>query len=319
MPCRVVLQSRCPADRCIVACGEEYVKKAVVALDTMGDGNQPKTRNYEDFHPLLVIPSALYIHIVLAMFAPMSSKEAAARKKRDLKMFVEDESPVLSSAIRAVVRGGEPYCCGTFMTSSDMLSSIRLTHLAYTPPKSMAELRAYKPNKASSSCSLKAIEDAKDGDVFSVRAMIQTLTINNTVETMVLACFPLAVSRVKAVERAMKELEKGAREQTKEASSSSPGMVVMLGDGNAAQPVTLPLPSDIAANLNIRFDPDGSTALIVDGPGEVTFYGEQLTAVVEDVEGYHNHHGGIDGDIIADESDGSIDIDWDEMARLVRP
>ncbi|GET91789.1 hypothetical protein, conserved [Leishmania tarentolae] len=179
---------------------------------------------------------------------------------------------------QASVQDGKPYRWTALDTSLDVSGSLRLSHLVYLPPPSLEVLRAYE---ASPGISLA-------GNVFSVRAIVRTLTSNNKVEDYVVACFPLDVRRLANAQTftvPSTELhESGAAAAV--ATSLPPYSVTSLlpcrqdASAGLSSSFLLPCPTDIATQLNIRLGLDGFTELRVDGPGTVVFTGEQRLTMV---------------------------------------
>ncbi|KEG07264.1 hypothetical protein DQ04_10371000, partial [Trypanosoma grayi] len=87
--------------------------------------------------------------------------------------------------------------------------------------------------------------------------------------------------------------------------------------------VALPQVTDICSNVDLRFDVDGSVWLEVDGPGSVTFFGEQFSSLIP--EWLSHHFFTVDGDDEEgdeedddEDDDDDDDVDGNEIAAMHR-
>ncbi|EPY39574.1 hypothetical protein AGDE_02797 [Angomonas deanei] len=193
-------------------------------------------------------------------------------------MFFDDFGgpQVTRTNFKATVSESEPYDFSLF-TSQDVNTSVKLSQLVYTPPASVEEFNTYYEGKGQQP---PAVEK---GNVISVAAKIKGFTSNNKLETFTIAAFALDPAR----------LQKSAE---KKSSAKTPTDAIL---------------SDVAHNLKILLDIDGSVEFLVEGPGSVVFYGEQLTTLVS------NGRPGDDSDSENQGSDMS-EGELDEMFRLSR-
>lgn len=207
------------------------------------------------------------------------------------------------SSFVATVQEGTPYRWTALDFSPNLLGSLRIAQITYYPPASLDALRAYDAAAGAS----------PDTEVYSVRAIVRTLTASNKVEDFVVACFPLEARRLadaavftvplvgKQTATAAaavddKEITSAATTSsshhgntestlstTAPTASSSPAATIVADllpqrhDAYAALSTTFVLPckTDIAAGLNVHVSLDGFTELRVEGPGTVTFSGEE--------------------------------------------
>ncbi|KAK7194754.1 hypothetical protein NESM_000395400 [Novymonas esmeraldas] len=185
------------------------------------------------------------------------------------------------TAFEAAVRDGQPHRWTALDTSLDVSGTLRLLHIAYLPPVSLAELAAFEAARGRSASAV---------GVHSVRAIVRTITASRAVEEFVVACFALDVQRLsKALtftvpspgepDRCGGDAPIAARPSTRYSIDAilppRPGV-------STSTPTTFVMPcaSDIAAGLNIRLALDGFTELRVEGPGTVVFSGEQRLTMV---------------------------------------
>lgn len=199
---------------------------------------------------------------------------------------------ITSTLFRATVSESESYQFAQY-ASQDVNASVRITHLAYTPPSSETWSEYWQHRKQPA---------PPAGTVLSVAAKVRTLQLDNTIKSFVIAAFPLNTSRI-ATEMAEAP-----------SASASPSTITFAGPLE----VVMPVPSDIASDLSIRLDVDGSVELEVEGPGQVAFVGEQFSALVPEWMNHRMFHVGP-GDEEAPEEE--IDMDeeeWEEMFRLAR-
>lgn len=171
---------------------------------------------------------------------------------------------VTATPFRAMVSEEAPFRFADCL-SKDVQASVRITHMTYTPPTSQEEWDAYyaaHPDQPKPSLG---------GSTVYTVGEIKTFTASKKVETFVLACFPLDTNRVCTLDTA----------SASAAAVSGPDFASesLVRFGRFFD-VVVPAPSDIASALNIRFTPDGYTELLVRGPGHVTFFGEQLSALI---------------------------------------
>lgn len=221
-----------------------------------------------------------------------------------------DETDITSTPFRVTVSQDEAYQFGQY-AAQDVTASVRLTHLTYTPPTSKAAWEAYYAAHTGPTPVL-------GKSVVSVTARVRTLLLDGSVGTFVIGCFPLDSSRVIGLDRDSAALE--AVPPPTPPSSSLPATQHMQRFNDLFD-VVLPVPTDVAANLDVRLDVDGSVELIVDGPGQVTFSGEQYSALIPE---WMNHRmfrvGAGDEEMPDDEEEGDDDGDLsdDEMAEMYR-
>ncbi|KPI87800.1 hypothetical protein ABL78_3099 [Leptomonas seymouri] len=204
------------------------------------------------------------------------------------------------SSFVATVREDTPYRWSAVDFSLHLIGSLRLTQITYLPPTSLEELQKYE-----------AATGVSPAPVYSVRAIVRTVTANNKAEDFVLACFPLEVSRLAKTELftvppVAKRSEAGAIDglphtgiataaasaiaptDSNSASGPSPrlpsisSLLPQRHDAfeNMANSFVLPCPSDVALGLNVHVGLDGFTELRVEGPGVVVFSGAEKLGIV---------------------------------------
>lgn len=210
-----------------------------------------------------------------------------------------DEEVTITS-LRVTVSDEESYHFA-LGAAHDVTSSIRLTHITYTPPKSRAEWEAYYDRHPE----LPRPTFAKD--TISVAARVRTLTYGNEIKSFVVACFPLDTQRISI------DSHSGAA-----ASSSKKGDTTSAVRLGGLFDVAMPLPTDIVSGLNVRLDVDGSATLEVEGPGRVTFVGEQFSALIPEWMNHGMFRVGPDGNEVDEEFVDSDEIDEDELAEMFR-
>ncbi|KAG5495013.1 hypothetical protein JKF63_02065 [Porcisia hertigi] len=179
---------------------------------------------------------------------------------------------------QASVQDGVPYRWSALDTSLDVSGSLRLSHIVYLPPPSLAALKAFEESHGVSPAST----------VHSVRAIVRTLTANKRVEEYVVACFPLDVERLSNARTfTALPVEADQRESAATAVGHSPKYTLAPllprrhdASERLSDTFLLPCSTDIATQLNIRLGLDGFTELRVEGPGTVVFTGEQNLTMV---------------------------------------
>ncbi|CCW63068.1 unnamed protein product [Phytomonas sp. EM1] len=234
------------------------------------------------------------------------------------KLAAFDDLDITSTAFRATVSEEEPFNFAAY-ASQDIHASVRITHLYYTPPSSLKDLREYydkRPGTREANREVVAfLQQLEEGQttpcssstplaqpppVLSVVAKVRSLTANNQVASFVIACFPFDLNRLTRIP----SLPASAASSSEK--PKSPSLAVLPGI-----PV---VPSDVVGCLNIRLDVDGSVGFEVEGPGRVTFFGEQSSALIPE---WMNHHmfsvGKDDEEMPEDDSDDG----FDEMYRAV--
>lgn len=177
------------------------------------------------------------------------------------------------SSFVATVQEGTPYRWTALDASLNLVGRLRLSQITYLPPTSLADLKHYD---SSASCS--------PSDVYSVRAVVRTVTANNKVEDFVVACFPLEVRRLigATLVTAPPPLARGGSPAAAAAAGPSPSpsiddLLPQRTDAFASLSASFVLPclSDVATRLNVHVGLDGFTELRVEGPGSVVFSGEE--------------------------------------------
>lgn len=199
------------------------------------------------------------------------------------------------SSFVATVQENAPYQWSALDFSLDLIGSLRLSQITYFPPTS-EELQQYE-----------AIVGTAPVPVYSVRAVVRTLSASNKVEDFVLACFPLQVSRLTDALHFTAPVvptlssKAGVPSTTHSASGTPPHTAVStIVSGPSPRPPSvtsllpkrrdafknvtntflLPCTSDVATGLDVHIELDGSTELRVEGPGTVVFSGEEKIGVL---------------------------------------
>lgn len=197
------------------------------------------------------------------------------------------------SSFVATVQDGTPYRWTALDASLNLIGTLRISQITYLPPTSLADLARYDPAATTS-----------PADVYSVRAVVRTVTANNKLEDYVVACFPLDVRRLTSASTftvppvAPRAGEAAAvtpgAAAAAAASTSATALPLALAAGPSPRQsvvdflpqrtdafatltseCVLPRPSDIATKLNVHVGLDGVTELRVEGPGTVVFSGEE--------------------------------------------
>ncbi|KAG8345560.1 hypothetical protein ERJ75_001448200 [Trypanosoma vivax] len=226
---------------------------------------------------------------------------------------------VTATSFRVTVVEATPYCFQAY-TTQQVQSSVRITHIAFTPP-SAEEARAR--HHIAKQCSGKfAVGKEREGleaagDAVTL-ASLSALGASGKVERYTIACFPwcLPAGGVEAAasvgEKEAAASESRGKKRTKDGLHLAGPMQVQLG---GIFDVTLPRQSDLCSNIDLRFDVDGSVQLEVVGPGSVTFFGEQYSALIPE---WLNHQFFTVGDDDEEGEDCSDDEDHiTEMYRLI--
>ena len=188
------------------------------------------------------------------------------------------------SSFVATVQENAPYQWSALDFSLDLIGSLRLSQITYFPPTS-EELQQYE-----------AILGTAPVPVYSVRAVVRTLSASNKVEDFVLACFPLQVSRLTDAlhftapvvptlsasgtppHTAVSTIVSGPSPRPPSVTSLLPKRRDAFK--NVTNTFLLPCTSDVATGLDVHIELDGSTELRVEGPGTVVFSGEEKIGVL---------------------------------------
>ncbi|EPY25742.1 hypothetical protein STCU_06501 [Strigomonas culicis] len=196
------------------------------------------------------------------------------------------------------------------MAAQDVHASVEITHMVYTPPQSMEELRAYLTTRG------RPAPVEGESHVLSVTAQVRTLGMSNKLESYVVAAFPLETRRVVEIEKEKQKLvtRKGVPEPG-DAAAVPP--VLALGEHSF---VVTPAASDIVACVRIRLDVDASAQLSVVGPGTVMFYGEQHSALIPEWENHRIFRVNEDDEEVDGEEDEEeeSEMDDDELRDMFR-
>nr|CCC94161.1 conserved hypothetical protein [Trypanosoma congolense IL3000] len=195
---------------------------------------------------------------------------------------MEEYHEVTSTSFRVVVFEARPYSFDECI-SQQVRSSVRITHIAFTPPTA-DDVESYASHQQkrhqNQARTLKESFNANSAPRQATLARLTTFCASGKLETHTLACFPwgaCTLSHAAATGTDDGDIKRGAGHDPLPAR-------VQLG---GVYDVALPQLSDVCGNVDIRFDVDGSVRLEVVGPGSVTFFGEQYSALIPE---WLDHH-----------------------------
>ncbi|ORC90499.1 uncharacterized protein TM35_000082970 [Trypanosoma theileri] len=260
---------------------------------------------------------------------------------------MEERDEVTATSFRVMVSEAEPYSFQT-CAMQQVQSSVRITHITFTPP-SIEEMEAYIQQQESNSDSTPGRNDALLRS--STLASLRTLCASGKLESHAVACFPWTVPTDAAALEDMAtnnnnnnnshnsgdnkkhKSNKNGKENNgnnKKLASSSTQITASACSAERVQlagffEVALPRQTDICSNVDLRFDVDGSVWLEVNGPGSVTFFGEQYSSLIPEWLSHHFFTVGDDDEEGEDEEGDEDEVysDGDEsmimgMRNLIR-
>lgn len=196
------------------------------------------------------------------------------------------EEEITTTAFAATVTEDESYCFEGF-AAQDVRTSLRLTHISYHPPASLAALESYYSNHPTASPPITTTDGRR---VTYAVAEVEDIGIGMEQSRFVVGCFPLDLGRL------------------------SSGGTMSFPHGHE---MLLQQPTDVLRCVNIRLDVDGSVRLHMRGPGAVFFYGEQLSALIPEWENHRFFKVDGDDEEMMEDSDMS-DGELNDMLRHAR-
>ncbi|SCU69776.1 uncharacterized protein TEOVI_000134500 [Trypanosoma equiperdum] len=226
---------------------------------------------------------------------------------------MEERDEITATSFRVVVLEERPYSFEE-CAAQQVRSSVRVTHIAFTPP-TVEEVESYvkrqqQTRKQKLSSRVKTYGDAALRQL--TLANLTTLCASGKMESHTVACFPWGFPGNCGTVAGPLNLEsEGSSKRTIGADNLFQLEQVRLG---GVYTVVLPRMSDLCSNVDIRFDVDGFVQLEVVGPGSVTFFGEQYSSLIPE---WLNHHffNVEDGEEHEEDSD---EDDIAQMYRLIR-
>lgn len=155
-------------------------------------------------------------------------------------------------------------------------------------------------------------------------AEIEDFSVGNELRRVTIGCFPLDFRRLPSSGSTSNVTpSSSATTATSRAITSSPsipsGNKKSNKDSCIAVPhgmqLLVPVDTDVLRNLHVQLDCDGFVKLLMRGPGELFFYGEQRSLLLPEWKNHHFFRVGEDDEEIEEDS---ADMDVGELAEMFR-
>ncbi|KAH9578389.1 hypothetical protein LSM04_006140 [Trypanosoma melophagium] len=252
---------------------------------------------------------------------------------------MEERDEVTATSFRVMVSEAEPYSFQA-CAMQQVQSAVRITHITFTPP-SIEEMEAYVQQQESNPASTPGRNDALLRS--STLASLRTLCASGKLESHAVACFPWTVPTDAAITDNMatdnnsslngadnninkkNRKNKGGNENNvkNKKLNFSPSSEITASACSAERvqlagffEVALPRQTDICSNVDLRFDVDGFVWLEVNGPGSVTFFGEQYSSLIPEWLSHHFFTVGDDDEEGEEEEEVYSDGDESMIMRM---